>query len=194
MRELLRVIKFTLLLWIITAVIYPSSILLIAQVFPVQAKGNLIKGPNDQIIGSALIGQKFTKDIYFQGRPSVINYSESEGEYEETGRSGGSNLAPSNPNLVRDIVTRIEQLKAFNITPQADLVYTSGSGLDPHISIPSAQAQIQRVAIARNLNVQQIEELVNKNIDRRFLGTFGEPGINVLKLNLALDQLSSNKS
>lgn len=194
MRELLRVIKFTLLLWIITAVIYPSSILLIAQVFPVQAKGNLIKGPNDQIIGSALIGQKFTKDIYFQGRPSVINYSESEGEYEETGRSGGSNLAPSNPNLVRDIVTRIEQLKAFNITPQADLVYTSGSGLDPHISIPSAQAQIQRVAIARNLNVQQIEELVNKNIDRRFLGIFGEPGINVLKLNLALDQLSSNKS
>ena len=85
-------------------------------------------------------------------------------------------------------------LKASNIAPQADLVYTSGSGLDPHISIPSAQAQIQRVAIARNLNIQQIEELVNKNIDRRFLGIFGEPGINVLKLNLALDQLSSNKS
>lgn len=194
MRELFRVIKFTLLLWIITAIIYPSSILLIAQVFPVQAKGSLIKGPNDQIIGSTLIGQRFNQDNYFWGRPSAINYSESEGKYEETGRSGGSNLAPSNPNLVRDIVTRIEQLKASNITPQADLVYTSGSGLDPHISIPSAQAQIQRVAIARNLNIQQIEELVNKNIDRRFLGIFGEPGINVLKLNLALDQLSSNKS
>lgn len=179
-RQISRAIRSTLILWVITAVIYPLFILIFGQVvFPFQANGSLIKNNEAVVIGSILIGQPFSGDRYFWNRPSVVNYS---------GVSGASNLAPSNQELINNISKQIQQLKAANIKPNSDLVYTSGSGLDPHISIESARNQIERVAKARNLDVNQVEIMMNKAIEGRFLGIFGEPGVNVLKLNLALDK------
>ncbi|MBD2394761.1 K(+)-transporting ATPase subunit C [Cyanobacterium aponinum FACHB-4101] len=185
-----KAIRATLILWLITAIIYPLFILIFGQIFlPYQANGSLIKDNQNNIIGSSLIGQSFQSDRYFWSRPSVINYSTGE-DGGETGVSGASNLAPSNPDLVKNIEAEITKLKQVGITPTADLVYTSGSGLDPHISIQSAQNQIERIAIARNLTPTQLQQLIQKNTEGRFLGIFGEPRINTLKLNLELDEFS----
>lgn len=190
-RDLLTAIRTTLVLWVLTAILYPVLILIIGQgIFPFQANGSLIKNSQGEIVGSALIGQSFTSNRYFISRPSSVDYSPVK-DGLATGISGGSNLAPSNPDLLKKVKERINQLQSNNITPTADLVYSSGSGLDPHISIQVAKAQIQRVANARSLNPNQVEILVNKNTENRFLGIFGEPGVNVLKLNLDLDNLSN---
>lgn len=190
-RDLLTAIRTTLVLWVLTAILYPVLILIIGQsIFPFQANGSLIKNPQGEIIGSALIGQNFTSNRYFLSRPSSVDYSPVK-DGLATGISGGSNLAPSNPDLLKKVTERIDQLQSNNIIPTADLVYSSGSGLDPHISIQAANAQIQRVANARSLNPNQVEILVNKNTEHRFLGIFGEPGVNVLKVNLDLDNLSN---
>ncbi len=190
-RDLLTAIRTTLVLWVLTAILYPVLILVIGQgIFPFQANGSLIKNPQGEIVGSALIGQNFTSNRYFISRPSSVDYSPVK-DGLATGISGGSNLAPSNPDLLKKVTERIDQLQSNNIIPTADLVYSSGSGLDPHISIKAAKAQIQRVANARSLNPNQVEILVNKNTENRFLGIFGEPGVNVLKLNLDLDNLSN---
>jgi K+-transporting ATPase ATPase C chain len=179
----------TLVLWVLTAVLYPLLILAIGQVaFPVQANGSLIQN-GETIVGSALIGQEFLSDEYFWSRPSTINYSQGE-DAAPTGLSGASNLAPGNSDLLERIEQSVDQLATANIQPTADLVYASGSGLDPHVAIATAQAQIERVAQARGLSPDQIQPLIEQNTDRRFLGIFGEPGVNVLKLNLALDQLN----
>ncbi|CAD5922245.1 Potassium-transporting ATPase KdpC subunit [Planktothrix tepida] len=190
-RDLLTAIRTTLVLWVLTAILYPVLILIIGQsIFPFQANGSLIKNPQGEIVGSALIGQNFTSNRYFISRPSSVDYSPVN-EGLATGISGGSNLAPSNPDLLKKVTARIDQLQFNNIIPTADLVYSSGSGLDPHISIQAANAQIQRVANARSLNPNQVEILVNKNTEHRFLGIFGEPGVNVMKVNLDLDNLSN---
>ncbi|WRH67774.1 MAG: K(+)-transporting ATPase subunit C [Planktothrix sp. GU0601_MAG3] len=190
-RDLLTAIRTTLVLWVLTAILYPVLILIIGQgIFPFQANGSLLKNPQGEIVGSALIGQKFTSNRYFISRPSSVDYSRVNKNLA-TGISGGSNLAPSNPDLLKKVTERIDQLQSNNIMPVADLVYSSGSGLDPHISIQVAKAQIQRVADGRSLNPNQVEILVNKNTENRFLGIFGEPGVNVLKLNLDLDNLSN---
>ncbi|BAQ66185.1 K(+)-transporting ATPase subunit C [Geminocystis sp. NIES-3709] len=184
-----KAIRVTFILWILTAVIYPSLIFIFGQLFvSFQANGSLIKDNQGNVIGSTLIGQSFKRDEYFWSRPSVINYSIGE-TAGNTGVSGASNLAPSNPNLIENIEAEIKLLKEVNIKPTADLVYTSGSGLDPHISIESAQNQINRVATARNLDPNEIELLITKAVEGRFLGIFGEPGVNVLKLNIELDKL-----
>jgi potassium-transporting ATPase KdpC subunit len=186
-REAGRAVRSTLVLWVITALIYPFVMIAIAQVaFPFQANGSLLTNTQGQPIGSALIGQPFTSDRYFNSRPSTTNYSTADPQKDETnvlktGVSGASNLAPSNPALI----DRIQQSKP----PTADLAYTSGSSLDPHISRESAIAQIPRIAGARGLQPNQLEGLISQNIDDRFLGIFGEPGVNVLKLNLALDAI-----
>lgn len=191
-RDLLTAIRTTLVLWVLTAILYPVLILIIGQsIFPFQANGSLIKNPQGEIIGSTLIGQNFTSNRYFLSRPSSVDYSPVK-DGLATGISGGSNLAPSNPDLLKKVTERIDQLQSNNIIPTADLVYSSGSGLDPHISIQAANAQIQRVANARSLNPNQVEILVNKNTEHRFLGIFGEPGVNVLKVNLDLDNLSNS--
>ncbi|VXD15585.1 potassium translocating ATPase, subunit C [Planktothrix serta PCC 8927] len=191
-RDLLTAIRTTLVLWVLTAILYPVLILIIGQsIFPFQANGSLIKNPQGEIIGSTLIGQNFTSNRYFLSRPSSVDYSPVK-DGLATGISGGSNLAPSNPDLLKKVTERIDQLQSNNIIPTADLVYSSGSGLDPHISIQAAKAQIQRVANARSLNPNQVEILVNKNTEHRFLGIFGEPGVNVLKVNLDLDNLSNS--
>jgi potassium-transporting ATPase KdpC subunit len=190
LRETIIGIRTTFILWLLTALIYPFLLILIGQfVFPNQANGSLITNAQGDIIGSALIGQNFTSDRYFFSRPSTTNYSTGD-EAKPTGVSGASNLAPSNPELKTRIQETITQLKQQGIKPTADLVYTSGSSLDPHISPEAARGQIQRVAQARGLDTNQVELLVTKNIEGRFLSIFGEPGVNVLKLNLALDNLT----
>jgi potassium-transporting ATPase KdpC subunit len=190
LRETITGIRTTLVLWLLTALIYPFLLILIGQfVFPNQANGSLITNAQGDIIGSALIGQNLTSDRYFFSRPSTTNYSTSD-EAKPTGVSGASNLAPSNPELKSRIQETIIQLKQQGIEPTADLVYTSGSSLDPHISPEAARGQIQRIAQVRNLDTNQVELLVTKNTEGRFLSIFGEPGVNVLKLNLALDALN----
>ncbi|AFY61813.1 K(+)-transporting ATPase subunit C [Synechococcus sp. PCC 6312] len=188
MRDFVIAIRSSVVLWLLTALIYPLVILGIAQVgFPFQANGSLLTNSSQQIIGSTLIGQTFTSERYFWGRPSVVNYSENK-EANPTGLSGASNLAPSNPELLNRIKPEIDRLQQARVKPTADLIYSSGSGLDPHISIAAAQAQINRIAQARNLTPENLTTLINQHTDGRFLGIFGEPGVNVLQLNLALDQ------
>ncbi|MEG4033750.1 K(+)-transporting ATPase subunit C [Microcoleus sp. S36b_A4] len=208
MREIIRAIRLTLVLWGITAIIYPLILLVIGQIaFNSQANGSLITNQG-VVVGSALIGQPFSSERYFWGRPSTTNYSsfvtenydptKGENVSQRTGVSGASNLAPSNSDLLKrgnqkegfqGVQLELDRLNKAGIKPTADLVYTSGSSLDPHISVEAARSQIQRIATVRSLNLNQVEMLVAKNTDGRFIGIFGEPGVNVLKLNLALDRL-----
>jgi K+-transporting ATPase ATPase C chain len=208
MREIIRAIRLTLVLWGLTAIIYPLIVLVIGQIaFNSQANGSLIT-KQGVVVGSSLIGQTFSSDKYFWSRPSTTNYSsfatenydptQADNLSQKTGISGASNLAPSNSNLLKrgndkggfqGVQIVLDRLKKAGIKPTADLVYTSGSSLDPHISLEAARAQIQRIARVRSLNFNQVEMLVAKNTDGRFFGIFGEPGVNVLKLNLALDGL-----
>lgn len=189
-RETITGIRTTFILWLLTALIYPFLLIALGQfVFPNQANGSLITNAQGDIIGSALIGQNFTSDRYFSSRPSTTNYSTGD-DAKPTGVSGASNLAPSNPELKTRVQETITQLKQKRIKPTADLVYTSGSSLDPHITPEAARGQIQRVAQARGLDTNQVELLMTKNTEGRFLSIFGEPGVNVLKLNLALDSLN----
>ncbi len=208
MRELIRAIRVTLVLWGITAIIYPLILLVIGQIaFNSQANGSLII-KQGVVVGSSLIGQPFASEKYFWSRPSTTNYSsfatenydptKAENTTQRTGVSGASNVAPSNSDLLKrgnekdgfqGVQVELARLSQAGIKPTADLVYTSGSSLDPHISVESAMAQIERIAKVRSLNPNQVEMLVAKNTDGRFIGIFGEPGVNVLKLNVALDGL-----
>ncbi|MBD6614400.1 K(+)-transporting ATPase subunit C [Komarekiella sp. 'clone 1'] len=191
LRQINKAIRSTIALWVLTALLYPLLMLLSGQIaFSFQANGSLLTNSQGRVIGSALIGQPFRSNRYFWSRPSTIDYSTT--EVATTGISGASNLAPSNPELLKRIQAEVTRLKQANIQPTADLVYTSGSGLDPHISPEAAQAQVQHVSTARRIAPNQIQKLIDKNTDGRFLGIFGEPGVNVLKLNLALDALQPN--
>ncbi|MBD2625596.1 K(+)-transporting ATPase subunit C [Trichormus variabilis] len=194
-----KAIRSTLVLWVLTAFIYPLFMLISGQVvFSYQANGSLITNSQGVIIGSTLIGQPFASDKYFWSRPSTTNYSTADAKNDEagilkTGVSGASNLAPSNPALLERIngnEGEINKLKKAGIQPTADLVYTSGSSLDPHITPEGAKVQIARIAKARGVEPKQLETLISQNTDGRFLGIFGEPGVNVFKLNLALDKIS----
>ncbi|MGG6298109.1 K(+)-transporting ATPase subunit C [Leptolyngbya sp. AN02str] len=184
-----KAVRFTLVWWVLSAVLYPLLIWAVGQLFfPYQANGSLIE-VNGQVVGSELIGQPFTSDEYFWSRPSTTEYSVGE-DAAPTGVSGASNLAPSNPDLITRVEETAETLRQAGIEPTYDLLYTSGSSLDPHITLEAAQAQIERVAAARNLSPEQLQELIDTSIDGRSLGILGEPGVNVLKLNLALDAFS----
>lgn len=186
-RETTRAIRLTLALWLLTAIIYPLVITLIGGVFfPFQANGSIVENLQGQAIGSALIGQSFASEQYFQSRPSTVEYSQNP-DVKATGVSGASNLAPSNPDLLKRIAEQVTQLQENSIQPTADLVYTSGSGLDPHITVESAYAQIKRVADARSVSEDEIAAAIDKHTQSRFLGIFGEPAVNVLKLNYELD-------
>jgi K+-transporting ATPase ATPase C chain len=205
-REANRAIRSTFVLWVIGAIIYPFMIIAIGQILlPFQANGSLIKNSQGQVVGSALIGQPFTSDKYFNSRPSTSSYSTADPKNDkdgvlQTGVSSASNLAPSNiallerirgkddPDPKKKIEGDFNHLKTAGVQPTADLVYTSGSSLDPHITPEAAKAQIARVAKARGLQPNDLESLIAQNTDGRFLGIFGDPGVNVLKLNLALDQ------
>lgn len=176
-------------LTVLTGVIYPLIVTGLAQaIFPEEAEGSLLTNGKGKIISSALIGQPFTQPHYFWGRPSAT----SPNAYNAAA-SSGSNLGVNNPALVDAVKTRIEALKAVdpeNKTPvPVDLITASGSGLDPHISIAAANYQINRVAKARHVSQKKIQELIEENTESRQLGFLGEPRVNVLKLNLALDGL-----
>ncbi len=187
-QDLVKSIRVVLVLWLLTAVIYPVVMLAVGQViFPSQANGSLLQNTQGQTVGSALIGQPFSSDRYFWSRPSTVNYA-TQPDVATTGISGASNFAPSNPALLDRIKPELQRLQQAQIKPTADLLYTSGSGLDPHISPEAAQAQIQRVAQARGKTENELQTLITQSTDRRFIGIFGEPGVNVLKLNLAMDR------
>ncbi len=194
LRATARAIRVTLILWLLTAIIYPLFILVVAQLplFQYQAQGSVMIDLNNEPIGSALIGQTFTYDEYFHNRPSSVLYSQGK-KAKPTGISGSSNFAPSNPKLLNRILETASELQQENTEPLADLIYTSGSGLDPHITLESAKKQLSRVASARNLPDIEISPFVAKYTEGRFLNIFGERGVNVLKLNYALDLDAINR-
>lgn len=179
----------TLILAIVCCGIYPLIVFSIAQVaFPVKANGSLIVEADGTVRGSKLIGQNFSGEKYFHPRPSAAGNG-----YDAT-ISGGSNFGPTSSNLVTAIAQRIADYQSqngltTNTAVPADAVMASGSGLDPHISVRNAQLQATRVAKARKWAVEKVLELVRANTDAADLGIIGEPGVNVLALNLALDKL-----
>jgi K+-transporting ATPase ATPase C chain len=186
MKSQLRPAFFMLLIFtVITGVIYPLAVTGIAQViFPSQANGSLVT-INEKTYGSELIGQQFNDPKYFWGRPSATGYDAS--------ASSGSNYGPMNPDLFKAVQARIDALKAADPTNTlripVDLVTASGSGLDPQISVAAALYQVHRVAAARGLNEAQVQSLVAQYTEGRQFGFLGEPRVNVLLLNLALDGL-----
>ncbi len=178
-----------LLLTLVTGAAYPALVTVLAQVlFNHQANGSLLKDQQGQAIGSELIGQSFSGPKYFWGRPSAT------GPYAYNAvASSGSNVGPTNPALTDAVSRRIQTLKDADPSNQlpvpVDLVTASGSGLDPHISVAGANYQITRVAHARGVEPEKLLDLVNQHVEGRQWGLFGEPHVNVLRLNLALDAL-----
>lgn len=199
LREIRPAIVLLLALTAITGLAYPLAMTAIAgTLFPVQAQGSLIE-KDGKVIGSALIGQEFKDDKYFHGRlsatlaPDPNDSTKTVSAPYNAANSGGSNLGPTSKALADRLKEDVDRLKAEN--PNAavpvDLVTTSASGLDPNISPEAAQFQVPRVAKARNLPEDQLKQLVSANTEGRLLGLLGEPRVNVLALNLALDRIAA---
>ncbi|MBS0232482.1 MAG: K(+)-transporting ATPase subunit C [Proteobacteria bacterium] len=201
LKEIRPAIVLLLLLAVITGLVYPLAVTGIAQaLFPKQAAGSLIMR-DGKVIGSALIGQSFTSERYFHGRPSATtgtdpaDASKTVAQPYNAANSMGSNLGPTNKALIDRVKGDLEKLKAENSSAPVpvDLVTTSGSGLDPDISPDAAYFQIPRVAKARNLPEQAVRQLVERHIEKPFLGIIGEPHVNVLALNLDLDGAAASR-
>jgi K+-transporting ATPase ATPase C chain len=199
LKEIRPAILVLVLLTAITGLAYPLAITGIAGViFPRQAQGSLIE-KDGKVIGSALIGQEFKEDKYFHGRPSATlapdpnDSTKTVSAPYNAANSGGSNLGPTSKALADRLKDDVEKLKAEN--PNApvpvDLVTTSSSGLDPDISPEAALFQVPRVAKARSMSEDAVRQLVTQNTQGRFAGVLGEPRVNVLALNLALDGASA---
>ena len=183
---LIPAVMLTVVITVLTGLVYPLVVFGLSQAFfPHQANGSLITA-NGKIVGSALIGQKFTKPEYFHGRPSAA------GDGYDAANSGATNLGPTNQaliNRVRDDIKKFRQENPTYTGPiPADLLTTSASGLDPHISPASAFAQVDRVAKARGVSPDAIRQAVERRVEGRQFGIFGEPRVNVLALNLDLDR------
>jgi len=185
-RQLLPALLAFLVFTILLGIVYPLAITGIAQLgFSSRANGSLVER-NGVVVGSSLIGQSFTAAKYFHPRPSAA------GDGYDGTSSSASNLGPSNPVLIKDVAARIvayrrENGLAVGTPVPVEAVTSSGSGLDPHIAPADARIQAARVARARHLPVADVLALVNQHTDGRTLGFMGEPGVNVLELNLALD-------
>jgi K+-transporting ATPase ATPase C chain len=203
------------LLTFVTGIVYPAVVTVLAQtLFPHQANGSLAyasdgsvdedhvnirdwwgtqdEGPGPNAIGSELIGQPFSSDRYFWGRPSATGPT----PYNAVA-STGSNYGPTNPAQLAAVKQRVEHLRASGHDARSpvpvDLVTASGSGLDPHISPAAAEYQVPRIALARRIGEYEIRRVVAENIESRTLGVIGEPRVNVLRLNLALDKIAAPK-
>ena len=189
-------LRATLVVAVLVGILYPLAVWALGQgLFPFRANGSFITGPKGQVVGSALIGQEFSlangnpDPRYFQPRPSAAGRG-----YDPTS-SGGSNLGPSNPALISAVAARVVAYRQFNGLPPTtqvpiDAVTASGSGLDPDISEANALDQAPRVAASRDLPGSEVEALVKAHVDARPWGFLGEPTVNVLDLNLALDRLA----
>ncbi|MGB4142151.1 MAG: potassium-transporting ATPase subunit KdpC [Candidatus Methanoculleus thermohydrogenotrophicum] len=181
-RSLVRAVLLFVLLAVVTGLVYPLAVTLIAGVaFPFQAHGSLITGDDGQVIGSVLIGQNSSAPFYFQGRPSATPLTPYNASH-----SGGSNLGPTNPVLLEQVAERVQALREAGVAGPipADLVMASGSGLDPHISLDAALVQVPAVAKARGLPEEEVRALVMAEaVDSPIAGTY----VNVLSLNQALD-------
>jgi K+-transporting ATPase ATPase C chain len=195
-QEIRPAIVFIVALTLITGLVYPLAITGVAGlIFPYQAQGSLIE-KDGKVVGSALIGQSFTSDPYFHGRPSATlgpdpaDPSKTASVPYNAVNSMGSNLGPTNKALIERVTGDVEKLKQENPSTQVpiDLVTSSGSGLDPDITPDAAYFQVPRIAKARNMPENVIRQLVAEHVLGRTLGLFGEPRVNVLELNLALDK------
>lgn len=185
MKELKPAILMCLLFTVLCGGFYPAVVTAIAQtIFPKQANGSLITDAGGRAVGSSLIGQPFSGPHYFWPRPSAT----AEFPYNPMA-SGGSNSGPANPAFLDTVAGRIEALRAIGVTGPipADLALASASGLDPHISLDAARLQIPRIALARNLSGDAVADFVALHTEGRQLGLLGEPRVNVLLLNRALD-------
>jgi K+-transporting ATPase ATPase C chain len=195
LREIRPAIVLVIILTLITGLAYPLVMTGIAgAVFPKQAQGSLIE-VDGKVIGSALIGQEFTSAKYFHGRPSATTAPDPNDSSKtipapyNAANSGGSNLGPTNRALIDRVKADVGKLKEENPSAPVpiDLVTTTGGGLDPHITPAAALFQVPRVAKASNLPEDWVRQLVNEHVDGRLLGLLGEPRVNVLALNMALD-------
>ena len=180
MKEIITSIKVFIGFSILLGLVYPLAITGIAQAtMPSKANGSLII-EQGKVVGSSLIGQKFDKPEYFNSRPSAVDYNAS--------GSGASNLGPSSKKLIARVKETISKEKLGDKNIPADMVLTSASGLDPHISVENAKLQIARISKIRNISKTKLQELVNKNTDPDFIGIWGQQSVNVLRLNIALDK------
>jgi len=184
-QNIIPAIRLTLVSILFFMGIYSLIILTGAQLAPGHGKGETVT-LDSKVVGWKLVGQKFTDDKYFWGRPSAVDYN--------AASSGASNKGPTNPDYVKQVKDRIDTFLVHNPGVDkseipSDLVTASGSGLDPNISVPGAYVQIDRVAKTRSMNVQQVKGLVDKRVEEPLLGLFGTRKVNVLALNIALDKL-----
>jgi K+-transporting ATPase ATPase C chain len=186
MRYLKQAILAFCVLAILCGLMYPLFITGLSQfLFPQKVNGSIITSDN-KAVGSGLIGQQFNSPKYFHGRPSAT-----EPAYNASG-SAGSNLGPTNTHFLEEVKKRVEEVRNANGLPAntpipADLVLASASGLDPHISVESVMLQVRRIAKERGVPESEVEEMARRHIEHPLLGIWGEPRVNVLKLNLALD-------
>lgn len=184
-RYLLPSLKLTLVFIIVCSVLYPLFIATVAILAPGGGKGETVS-VNGKVVGYANIGQKFTDDKYFRGRPSAVDYN--------AAGSAGSNKGPSNPDYLKQVQDRIDSFLVHNPSVKksdipSELVTASGSGLDPDLSIQGAYVQVTRIAKTRNISEEIIRNLVTQQIEKPLLGLFGPEKVNVLKLNIKLDAL-----
>ena len=199
LKEIRPAIVVLVALTLITGLVYPLAITGIAEtIFPYKSHGSLLER-DGAVVGSALIGQEFKSDKYFHGRPSATTAPDPNDSTKtvpapyNAANSGGSNLGPTSKVLAERLQADVDKLKQENpsMPVPLDLVTTSGSGLDPHISPEAALFQVPRVAKARNIAEDRLRQLVDEHTERRTLGLLGEPRVNVLALNLALDRATA---